>query len=120
MAAHATTQIGPRMVQQPGNTPHDSTADELDHERKGAEIASISPEGLPAHPRLKPRHTAALILLPIGLVGIAAVIMAIWQGVLAGLATLAIGLALGTMANPTVWAAISRAVELEEHRDGPV
>lgn len=93
------------------------------HERDSAEeqaeiIEANSPEGRPGDPTLRARGMLGWTMLIIGVVVVAAIILAVTQGIIAGLFALVLGLSLGIIANSEVWAAASRAKErhdLDKH-----
>lgn len=83
-------------------------------------IEANSPEGRPGDPTLRASGMLGWMMLIIGGVFIGAVVLAISQGIIAGLFALVLGLCLGIIANSEVWAAASRAKErhdLDKHSE---
>ncbi len=81
-------------------------------------IEANSPEGRPGDPRLRGGGMLKWMLLIVAGVVIIAVVLALTQGIIAGLFALVLGLCLGIIANTEVWAAASRAKErhdLDKH-----
>ncbi|MHA7813595.1 MAG: hypothetical protein ACX94C_09405 [Phycisphaerales bacterium] len=84
--------------------------DETARER-AEHIAERSPEGAPANPALGSGSLVLVTLMvPIGVLIAAGVVWAMFGG-MAALATLAVGLFISVIANPTLWAILNRAKE---------
>lgn len=102
-AIRATPPIDPA----PSEAKHTPQESEVEAEI----IRAYSPDGRPADPWFRGKHLAILggIVVLGGVVG--AAIIGTFVGWAAGVAVLVLGLGLGIVANPEVWAAIARASE---------
>lgn len=90
--------------------------DREDHEQAAQRIESVSPEGRPAHPRMRSAQLVTLMVLMAVVIIAAGVIVAMTDSIAAGLAVLGLGLGLGVLLNPEIWATGFRVAERQELR----
>ena len=88
---------------------------ENDASRMSIEIERESPEGLPAHPRMRQRSFGALLAVIAMLVIVGGVLVGLLYDAMTGLFAAAVGTLL-LLGNPEIWAGMARVRERERIR----